>query len=176
MSEGEQLDTEIKISEYLKDNPTHRFKSYTIVIVFIVIILGLVFLTGAYGPDFFGFVIFIVIVSFPVLILFKYKLVSILPKSLSDKIIDMDYDDTKQIELDVNIKKFRTPKLVKEILVYVVIILLMVGSILLMKKAHEEYILKSSVIYILGSLVCLIIAGITLLDIDEPITINSNPK
>ena len=98
MSEDE-LNTEIKISEYLKKNPVHRFKSYTIIIIVIVLILGLVFLTGAYGPDFFGIVIFLLIVSMPVIILFRYKLASILPKSISDNLLDIHHDDYKLKDL-----------------------------------------------------------------------------
>lgn len=174
MSEDE-LNTEIKISEYLKKNPVHRFKSYTIIIIVIVLILGLVFLTGAYGPDFFGIVIFLLIVSMPVIILFRYKLASILPKTISDNLLDIHNDDSKLKDLDVTVDmKFKTPKLVKEILVYTIIILLMIGSIMLLKKAQIEYIRQSSYIYILGSLVCLTLAGVTLLDIEDSTTDSSS--
>ena len=159
-----ELDSNIKMSEYLKKNPTHRFKSYTITIVFILLVVGLIFLTGKVGPDLFGIVLFLVIVAMPVLILFRFQLASILPKTLSDNLMEIDHDDSKERELKV---KVSIPLIIKQIMTYVVIVLLLLGSCILLYKSYNELVVKTSIIYILGAFISQAIGGIILLDFNN---------
>lgn len=158
------VDSNIKISEYLKKNPTHRFKSYTITVVFILLVIGLIFLTGKVGPDLFGLILFIVIVSLPLVILFRYKLASILPKTLSDNLMEIDHDDSKERKLKI---KVSIPLLIKQIMIYVVIVLLLIGSCILLYKSYNELVVKTSIIYILGAFISQALGGIILLDINN---------
>ena len=177
--DGEELDTNIKISEYQKKAPEHRFKSYTILIIVIAIVGGLLFVTGKYGPDFFGLVVFFIIILMPVFVLFRSQLAFILPKRVGDILLDVDDRNRNSLEFDLDIEKpplsreeivdkikdFDFPKLLKQIFKYVIIILLMVGSIMLLKKANNEYMVKNEgLIKIVGSFLCLCIAGTLLLN------------
>lgn len=176
---GEELDTNIKISEYQKTAPEHRFKSYTLLIIIIAIIGGLIFITGKYGPDFFGLIIFFIIILMPVFVLFRNQLAFILPKRVGDILLDVDDKSRDSLEFDLdiekpplsreeiieNIKDFEFPKLLKQIFKYIIIVLLMIGSVMLLKKANIEYMIKNEgLIKILGSFLCLCIAGTILIN------------
>lgn len=169
--DNKELDTDIKISEYLKKNPTQRFKSYTILIVFVLIFLGIIFLSGKIGPDIFGLVLFFAIVSLPILIIFRFKLASILPSVMADNILEIDHDDSKKRELKI---RFDIPLILKQIMTYIVIILLLIGSIVLLYVSNNELITKESVIYILGAFVTQAIAGVIIMNFDELVVGRTN--
>jgi hypothetical protein len=177
--DGEELDTNIKISEYQKTSDTHRFKSYTILIIFILIIGGFVVLTGKYGPDFFGILIFLIILSMPVFVLLRNQLAFILPKKMADILLEVDDESRKGLEFDLDIdkpplsrteiissiKEFQFPKLLKEVFKYIIIILLIIGGVMLLRKANNEYMVqRDGLIKILGSFLCFCIGGVILLD------------
>jgi len=162
---GDNLKSDNKIKSILKNNPTHRFKSYTAVIILVLLGFCFIVMVGSIGPDMFGLVIFSIIIALPVIILFRHKFISILPEVISNNLLEIDHELDKERELKAKLK-FTVSKLVKEITVYIIIGLLILGGCLLLKKSHDEIGEAKTIIKIFGAFLCFAIGCIMVLDMD----------
>ena len=164
---GDNLKSDNKIKSIIKNNPTHRFKSYTAVIILVLLVFCFIVMVGSIGPDMFGLVIFSIIIALPVIILFRHKFVSILPEVISNNLLEIDHELDKERNLKAQLKaKFTVSKLVKEVAVYIIIVLLILGGCLLLKTSHDELEEGKTIIKILGAFLCFAIGGIMVLDMD----------
>ena len=157
--------SDIEISQELRKNPTYRIKSYTMFFVCLLLIFGTIFMIGTFGPDFFAFLVFIIIFLIPVLLLFKDKFAHILPSFIGDSLLEIDHENKQKRKIKFSISKFT-----KEVGLYIMILILLIGGGLLLKDAYstideEEHIecLKK----IIGSFICVTIGGVLILEIDE---------
>jgi len=178
----------IKISETMKDESDYRIKSYTLLVILIAIIIGCLFMVGRLGPDFFAIIAFLVIMSFPILIIFRKKIVNILPNIISDNLFEVNHDEEPKNNINYNVSK-----LMKQIGLYVIISILLIGSIFFINKGYkiishsdvkksnvnvkdfkklfsDDYMTKEypkAIYKILGALLFTTISGIIILEIDE---------
>lgn len=160
------LKSDNKVQSILKNNPTHRFKSYTAVIILVLLGFCFIVMVGSIGPDMFGLVIFSIIIALPVIILFRHKFASILPEVISNNLLEIDHELDKERELKAKLK-FTISKLVKEVAIYIIISLLLLGGCLLLKQSNDELGEKKTFIKIIGAFLCFSIGGIMLLDMDN---------
>ena len=162
----------IAIIESPKKQVKMKFKSYVSVVVFILLVLLFIFMLGRIGPDFFAVIVFLVVISIPVIVLLRHQLVGLLPKPITDNLLEIDAD------LDGGERKtYRLELHVKQIGMYIVIAALCVQSIVLLKNAKKNLAQKNSIYKILGSAVSLTIAGIINLEITSPMgSVSSQPK
>jgi len=153
--------SDITINETLKKNPEYRIKSYTMTLLLIVIIIGFVLLVGAFGPDFFAILIFLIIMAIPVILLLRNKLINVLPSFLSNNLLEIDHRDKQK-----NYVNYNTSKYTKQVGLYIMIVFMLIGAGLFLKKGNSEIEEWKSLYKILGGLICLIIGGSILLEID----------
>ena len=157
--------SDIEISQELRKNPSYRIKSYTMFFVCLLLIFGTVFMIGTFGPDFFAFLVFIIIFLIPVLLLFKNKFIHILPSFIGDSLLDIDHENKPKRKI-----KFSVSQYTKEVGLYIMIGILLIGAGLLLNDGYktidqEEHI--ESLKKIMGSFVCVTIAGILILEMDD---------
>ena len=157
--------SDLQLSETIKQAPEYKIKSYTMVVVIVTIIIGFLITIGRFGPDFFAILIFFVIMLIPVVLLLRNKLVNVLPKIISDNLLEIDHSEEKQ-----NNVKFNPTRYTKQLGMYIMIVILLVGSVIFLKKSmdglKDNKIGKKIIYKILGSLICTVISGIILLEID----------
>ena len=157
--------SDLQLSETIEQEPEYKIKSYTMVVVIVTIIIGFLITIGRFGPDFFAILIFFVIMLIPVVLLLRNKLVNVLPKIISDNLLEIDHSEEKQ-----NNVKFNPTRYTKQLGMYIMIVILLVGSVIFLKKSmdglKDNKIGKKIIYKILGSLICTVIAGIILLEID----------
>ena len=149
-----------KVSETLVEPSKYKIKSYTMFTVLILVIIGFVLLVGVIGPDFFAILFFLFIMAIPVLILFRNKFIKLLPNFISNNLLEIDHREKK------NAIQFNPSKYTKQVGLYLIIIILLIGSIIFLKKGHDKLDEKKSIIKIMGGLVCIVIAGSILLEVD----------
>lgn len=157
--------SDLQLSETIKQDPEYKIKSYTMVVVLVTIIIGFLLTIGRFGPDFFAILVFFVIMLIPVILLLRNKLVNVLPKIISDNLLEIDHSEEKK-----NLVKFNPSRYTKQLGMYIMIVILLIGSIFFLKKSMDglkDNKIGEKIIYkILGSLICTVIAGIILLEID----------
>ena len=157
--------SDIQLSETIKHDPKYKIKSYTMVVVLIAIIIGFLLAIGRFGPDLFAIIIFFVIMLIPVILLLRNKLVNILPTIISDNLLEIDHSEEKQHKV-----KFNPSRYTKQVGMYIMIVILLIGSIFFLKKSKDglkDEEIGTKIIYkILGGLICTIISGVILLEID----------
>jgi hypothetical protein len=146
----------------VKDNPKYKIKSTLTLIVFILIIVGIIFFMGTVIPEFFVFIIFLFILSLPIILILRQKIYNIVPNFIKNSLVEIDKRDENQKNQTVSISKKY-----KQILVIIFVTLLFIGSIIYLRKFIKKLEEKKSITKLLGSLVCIIIAGITMLDIEN---------
>lgn len=163
------MSSNITLIESSKRSPKMKFKSYISMTVLVLIVLLFIYMLGRIGPDFFAMLIFLLILSFPVLVLLRHKLVGFLPKTISDNLleIDSDLDESKT-------RKFSISLYTKQSGMYIIVAALCIQSIVLLNNAKKNIPQKDSIYKILGSAVSLIIAGIITLEVANPMVYNSS--
>ena len=150
-----------KVSETLVQSPKYKIKSYTMFTVFILVIIGFVLLVGVLGPDFFAIIFFLFIMAIPILILFRDKFINILPSFLSNNLLEIDHSQDKK-----NTIKFNPSKYTKQVGLYIIITILLIGAIVFLKKANDKIDEKKIIMKIMGGLICIVVAGSILLEVD----------
>lgn len=154
--------SDIEISQELRKNPTYRIKSYTMLLVCLLLLFGTIFMIGTFGPDFFALLIFLLIFSIPVILLLRNKLVHILPSFIGDSLLEIDHDSKPKRKITYSISQYA-----KEIGLYIMIIILLIGAFFLLRDGYRILHEKESIKKILGSMLCVTIAGVILLEIDS---------
>ena len=150
-----------KVSETLVQSPNYRIKSYTMFTVLILVIIGFVLLVGVLGPDFFAILFFLFIMAIPVLILFRNKFINLLPNVISNNLLEIDHSTEKKNKIQFNPSKYT-----KQVGLYLIIVILLIGAIVFLKKGHDKLEVKKSIVKIMGGLICIVIAGSILLEVD----------
>ena len=153
--------SDIKLSEHLIKNQEYKIKSYTFMTILILIVIGFIFMIGMFGPDFFALTIFLFIFSIPVILLFKQKIANILPKFVSDKLLEIDDGVAPKRNIKFNISTY-----VKEIAHYIIICVILIGSGIFLKKSNSDFTDNKCIYKIFGALILTIISGIILLEIN----------
>jgi hypothetical protein len=146
---------------FVKENPKYRIKSILTIIVLVLILIGVIFFMGTILPEFFVFIIFILILSLPIILLLRQKIYDFVPIFIKDSLLEIDNENEDE-KKPVNISRKY-----KQILAIIFISLLFIGSINYLKKFNKEIGERKSITKFLGSFVCIVLAGITLLDIDN---------
>ena len=150
-----------KVSETLVPPSQYKIKSYTMFTILLLLLIGFVLLVGKIGPDFFAIILFLFIIAIPVLILFRNKFINILPDFISSNLLEIDHSEDKQNKVQFNPSKYT-----KQVGLYIIIVILLIGSIVFLKKGHDKLDETKSLIKIMGGLVCTVIAGCILLEVD----------
>lgn len=157
------MSSNISLIESSKRSPKMKFKSYISVAVLVLIILLFIFMLGRIGPDFFAMLIFLLILSFPLLVLLRHKLVGFLPKTISDNLLEIDSD------LDESeTRKFSVSLYTKQAGMYIIVVALCIQAIVLLNNARKNIPQKDSIYKLLGSAASLIVAGIITLEVSNP--------
>ena len=145
----------------VKDNPKYRIKSMLTIIVLVLILVGVIFFMGTIIPEFFVFILFLLILSLPIILLLRQKIYDFVPVFIKNSLLEID-DSDKVEKKPINISRKY-----KQILALVFVSLLFIGSINYLKKFHKNLAERKSITKFLGSFVCIVLAGITLLDIEN---------
>ena len=145
----------------ITDNPKYKIKSMLTIIVLLLIFIGIIFFMGTVVPEFFVFIIFILILSLPVIILLRQNLYGIIPSFIKTSLLEID-----KVE-EGTTQNFNVSKKYKQILALIFILLLFIGSINYLTQFNSKLEEKKSITKFIGSFICIIIAGITLLDIEQ---------
>ena len=157
------MSSNITLIESNKKSPKMKFKSTLSMAMLILIVLLFIFMLGKIGPDFFAMLIFLLILSFPVLILLRHKLVGFLPKAISDNLLEIDSD----LDESEN-RKFSITLYTKQAGMYFIVVALCIQSIILLNNARKNIPQKDTIYKLLGSAASLIIAGIVTLEVSNP--------
>jgi hypothetical protein len=153
--------SDIEISENSVLSQNYKIKSYTLMAVLILLVLGVLFMVGQFGPDFFALLVFLVIMFVPVILLLKDRLIPILPSLISDNLLEIDHSNKEKNNIN-----FNTSKYTKELGLYIMIVVFLIGSVVFLKKGYNNIDSYKSIYKILGGLACTIMAGIILLEVD----------
>jgi hypothetical protein len=153
--------SDIEISENSVLSQNYKIKSYTLMAVLMLLVLGVLFMVGQFGPDFFALLIFLIIMFVPVILLLKDRLIPILPSFISDNLLEIDHVNEEKNNIN-----FNTSKYTKELGLYIMIVVFLIGSVVFLKKGYNNIDDHKSIYKILGSLACIIISGVILLEVD----------
>ena len=156
------MSSNITLIESSKKSHKMKFKSYVSVAVLTLLFLLFIFMLGRIGPDFFAIVIFLFVISIPIIILLRHKLAGLLPKAISDNLleIDADLDESEG-------RKYSISLYTKQAGMYIIVAALCIQSVILLNNAKKNLAKRETVYKILGSAVSLIIAGIIVLEVAE---------
>ena len=156
-------DSNVKLSVHSSKSPSKRFKSYTLGVIFFLIMIGCIFFIGTIGSDFFALLIFLIIISIPLLILFRKHLYDLLPDFLSNNLLEID-----NIEKNDKLKlEFRISLWGKEAGIYGTIIMLCITAAILLLDFRTKIEEKKTIVKILGGVICIVLSGMLLTDIDN---------
>ena len=145
----------------VKDNPKYRIKSMLTIIVLVLIVVGIIIFMGTIIPEVFVFIIFLFILSLPIILLLRQKIYDFVPIFIKDSLLEIDDSEEGTTETISISRKY------KQILVLIFVGLLFIGSLNYLNKFNKNLAEKSSITKFLGSFVCIVIAGITLLDLEN---------
>jgi cytochrome bd-type quinol oxidase subunit 2 len=155
---SENIDN-IKINAVRSQTKKYKLKSYVIfLIVFAIILLFLIFL-GRIGNDVFGLLMFLIMFMIPVMIIFRNTIPNLMPDFISNSLYEIDNSqDVGQPVYNVNQKT-------KESAYLFVMVVLIIGAIVLIAEYRNKIEDKMSFYKVMGSLICIIFAGIMLANI-----------
>ena len=155
MSSNQQLE-DIKVNEIQRGSKKYKIKSYVIFLILIAIIFLVLLFLGSFGNDLFGLVVFLVIFLVPVAIIFRNKLPNILPDFITDSLFEIDESEGNYQPV-YNISKKNTQ------MAYIFgVSVLLLGAIFLIIKYRKQIPDPMTFYKIMGSMVCLVFAGIML--------------
>jgi len=153
MSNSESLE-DIKINTYVGQSNSYKIKSYVSFLILIAVILLVLLFLGSFGNDVFGLMVFLVIFMVPVFIIFRNKLPNILPDFITDSLYEIDNSPEDVMPVyDVNLKAKQSAYLFGSTV-------LVIGSIVLIGKYRNQIEDNMCFFKIMGSMVCLIFAGV----------------
>lgn len=156
------MSSNITLIESSKKTTKMKFKSYVSVVVIVLLFFLFVYMLGRIGPDFFAMVVFLFVISIPVLVLLRHKLVGLLPTPFVNNLLEIDADLDNE-----NNRKYSITLFTKQVGMYIIIGALCIQSILLLNNAKTNLSKRDTIYKILGSAVSLIIAGIIILEISS---------
>ena len=148
----------ISLNQYRKntvDSPLEKTKSNIIGFVFILIFIGFIFLTAKYNNNVVAFLIFLFIISIPLIIIYRRQITKLLPIKLSDDIADTVSDAGKSVDHIGNSKGL------KQILTIIIIIICQIVAVIVLRKHRKKFV------GIMMALGFLIIAGVLTTELDK---------
>lgn len=157
----EEINNEQMIA-VVRQNPKYKIKSMLTFILLILIIIGIIIFMGTIIPEFFVFIIFLIVFSLPVIILLRKRIYDIVPSFIKNSLLEIDQRDEENVT-----QNFSISKKYKQILVLVFCSILFIGSLNYLKKFNKQIAERKSITKFLGSFVCIIIAGISMLEIEN---------
>ena len=162
MSERKDEISAVQINAVIKEEPKTKVKSYLTLIILILLLVGLVFFMGTIVPEFFVLLVFLLVIGLPVIILIRKKIYNILPTVIKDSLIEIDNTQENNSNKNYSVSLFW-----KQVLMFIFIVLLIIGSLNYLKKFKNKLEEKKSITKFLGSYVCAVIAGVTLLELEN---------
>ena len=162
MSERKDEISAVQMNAVIKEEPKTKVKSYLTLIILILLLVGLVFFMGTIVPEFFVLLVFLLVIGLPVIILIRKKIYNILPTVIKDSLIEIDNTQENNSNKNYSVSLFW-----KQVLMFIFIVLLIIGSLNYLKKFKNKLEEKKSITKFLGSYVCAVIAGVTLLELEN---------
>jgi hypothetical protein len=153
MSEKTTLN-DLKIDTIRKGTVKYRIKSYIYFMLLLLIVFIVFILLGGIGNDFFGLIIFLIVMLMPVLLLFRNKMPSVLPDFIANSVYEID--NRPETEL----APYQISQRNKEYAMIFSIVILIIGSIVLIADYRNNIGDKMCIFKIMGSVICLIVSGI----------------
>ena len=154
--------SEIQIQEYKRTNTNTVIKSYTIMSVLILLFIGILFFIGSVTPEFFVFLVFITVMSIPVIIIFRKKLYNILPVFVKNSLLEIDDREDNENTSGYSISNYWT-----QVLKIIFVLLLCINSVIFLNKFRKNYGEIKSIKKMFSSLLLIIIAGIVVTELDN---------
>ena len=145
----------------VKENPQYRIKSMLTIIVLVLIIVAIIFFMGTILPEVFVFIISLFILSLPIILLLRQKIYDFVPTFFKDSLLEIDDTGDKKEEPVSISRKY------KQVLALIFVSLLFIQSIRYLNNFKKNLGEKKSISKFLGSFVCILLAGITLLDLEN---------
>ena len=145
----------------VKENPKYKVKSVLTIIVLVLLIIGIIIFMGTIIPEVFVFIIFILIMSLPIIILLRQKIYNMVPVFMKNSLLEIDKSEEGKTEVINVSKKY------KKVLALVFTFLLFLGSLNYLNKFNKQIAEKKSITKFLGSFVCIVISGITMLELEN---------
>ena len=99
--------------------------------------------------------------AIPVILLLRDKLINVLPEFLSSRLIEIDHSKEEKNKVAFNPSKYT-----KQVGLYIIVSILLIGGGVFLNKGNELLKEYKSIYKILGALVCGVMAGSILLEID----------
>ena len=124
MSEKTSLH-DLKIDTIRKGSVKYRIKSYIYFMLLLLIVFIVFILLGGIGNDFFGLIIFLIVMLMPVLLLFRNKIPSIMPDFIADSVYEIDNRPETQLA------PYQISQKNKEYAMIFSIVVLIIGSVVL---------------------------------------------
>ena len=146
----------------IKENPQYKIKSVLTIIILLLIVIGVILFMGTIIPEFFVFIIFLLILSLPIILLLRQKIYDFVPEFIKNSLLEIDQKDDETKTQVVNVSKKY-----KQILILVFCFILFCGSVNYLKKFSTNLAERKSISKFLGSFVCIVIAGIAILEIEN---------
>ena len=160
-SENKQEISGVQVNEIVSQNPQTRIKSYIRLILLFLVLFGVLFIVGSVVPEFLVLIVFLLLMSAPVIILLRNRLVGILPDFIGNSLLEIDKSNEEETQ------SYSVSKYYKQIISIIFIILLIIGSVNYLKQFINKYTERKAITKFLGSFICLIIGGITILELEN---------
>ena len=93
----------------IKENPKYKIKSTLTMIVLLLLFIGIIFFMGTIIPEFFVFIIFLLILSLPVIMLLRQKIYDFVPLFIKTSLLEIDNveeGNTQHINVSKKYKQF----------------------------------------------------------------------
>ena len=154
LNEKGGYEKDLSISQYREKYDTSAassMRTYAILFIFIVLIIGIIFLSGKLNRDLYPFMIFIFIISFPLLVIFRRDIYKILP---------IQVQSTKDLSsVERKVIKTSSSKQTKDMTRIGGIVFLNIFAILLLVTQSHKFF------GIMLAMMCTVIAGTLVFDI-----------
>jgi nitrate reductase NapE component len=128
----------ISISEYKREKKkTSRRKTSILTILLIIILIILVLISGFIGKNFLNMFLFTLLFGFPLLILYKNKIIQQLPENIANWVVDEVEEVDEAIQTEVGF--LTTPLYVRDYQIFIMGILFTIFAIyIIFKKKHRD--------------------------------------
>lgn len=158
------MSNNIKLSESNDAAQKYKLKSFTGYAILILLVIGALFVSNKLGPNFFVVVLFILIVLIPIFIIFRKNLAYVLPKPLTDNLLEIDesIEETKRSK-----RVYKTKRINREIGMYFLASVLLLGAGLQLYLTKYSINEKKSLYTIFGALACIILSGVIILEFEH---------
>lgn len=152
----------VQIDEVVSQNPKTRIKSYLRLILLFLVLFGVLFIVGSFVPEFLVLFVFLLLMSAPVILLMRNKVVGILPDFIGNSLLEIDNRSEEEKKPNYSVSLYY-----KQALSIVFSVLLFAGGINYLRQFIKQYTEKKSIMKFLASFICLTLAGLTALELEN---------